>query len=59
MTEESTVLKKSGAIAHTRPTDLAVVSSVRRDLFPDKLKRQSEAWSLAINFSLEFVPLFS
>jgi hypothetical protein len=54
--EESMVLRKSDAIAPARSIDFAVISSVRRDLFPDKLKLRSKAWLLAIHLSLEFVP---
>jgi hypothetical protein len=56
VTEESTVLRKSGAVPIVLSIDSAVVSSVRRDLFPDKSKCRTKVRSLAINHPLEFVP---
>ena len=55
VTEESTVLRKPDAVSPAARIDLAVVSSVRSDLFPDKSKCRNKAWLLATIFSLEFV----
>ena len=53
--EESTVLKKSDTVSSATFIESAVVSSVRRDLFRDKLKRRSNARLFARCFLLRFV----
>jgi hypothetical protein len=50
------VLRKLDAVSRAESIESAVVSSVRRDLFLDKLKCRTKSRSLATNRSLEFVP---
>jgi len=55
---ESMVLKKSNVASPAASIDSAVVSSVRRDLFRDKLKCWSKAWLFTMGRLVEFVFFF-
>lgn len=52
--EESMVLRKSGAVPLAATIDCAVISSVRRLLFRDKLKCRSKSLSLSTARCREF-----